>query len=539
MILHNIHLLAGILICILLAGCANQTPTQPVIPVSVAADGKQATVALKPGSTVMEAIKAVNIGLGSNDRVEPPMYSKLAEGTTVKVIRVLEEERREQVAIPFEHQELKNEALPEGEKRLSQAGENGLEEITFRRVLEDGVEVSDSIVKRSIIKDAIPEVIMVGSKPTFSTFNIPGKIAYLSAGNAWIMETSTRNRFVVVSTGDLDGRIFRLSPDGRYLLFTRAADQADQVNSLWAANLKTNPIKLIDLGIENVVHYADFGASSSNVAYSTADWSEAAPGWQANNDLYEIELGEDGTVGEPIQVQAANSGGVYGWWGSQYAWSPDKTQFLVAQADQVGLIDETSGVSRELISIPPYQTGGDWAWVPGIAWSPDGQVIYTVTHVSPTEGNQADSQEFDLVGYPITGNAPIRLVKNTGMFAYPVVSPVIRQTSLYNDDLGSNVEQDTFYVAYLQANNPAESESSVYKLMTIDRDGSNQKSLFPVEESTGLEPQQVAWSPSGVGIDGSYAIAVIYNGNIWIVDAETGAAQQITGDGLASRLDWR
>jgi hypothetical protein len=126
-----------------------------------------------------------------------------------------------------------------------------------------------------------------------------------------------------------------------------------------------------------------------------------------------------------------------------------------------------------------------------------------------------------------------------GMFAYPTVSPVIQKTNFYNDDSGINVDQETFYVAYLQAILPQESETSKYRLTVIDRDGSNKKSLFPVENSAGLDPQRVAWSPTELGIGGNYAIAVIYNGNVWIVDAVTGAAQQITGDGLTSRLDWR
>lgn len=39
--------------------------------------------------------------------------------------------------------------------------------------------------------------------------------------------------------------------------------------------------------------------------------------------------------------------------------------------------------------------------------------------------------------------------------------------------------------------------------------------------------------------NGDNAIAFIYNGNIWLVDTTTGVSQQITGDGLTNRIDWR
>jgi hypothetical protein len=73
----------------------------------------------------------------------------------------------------------------------------------------------------------------------------------------------------------------------------------------------------------------------------------------------------------------------------------------------------------------------------------------------------------------------------------------------------------------------------------MDRDGSNQKSVFPQESANGIDPQHVIWSPDSIGNGWDYAIALIYNGDIWMIDARTGAAQQITGDGLTNRIDWR
>jgi len=155
-------------------------------------------------------------------------------------------------------------------------------------------------------------------------------------------------------------------------------------------------------------------------------------------------------------------------------------------------------------------------------------------------GSEAEeSQEFDLVAIPLLGGSLVDLVKNVGMFAYPIPSPVDQKSSSISTTSGDVPDQNAYSVAYLQAIFPDQSETSQYRLFIMDRDGSNQKSIFPLEGAVGLDPQHVAWSPDNVGSNSNYAIALIYNGNIWIIDAGSGVAQQITGDGLTSRIDWR
>ena len=96
-----------------------------------------------------------------------------------------------------------------------------------------------------------------------------------------------------------------------------------------------------------------------------------------------------------------------------------------------------------------------------------------------------------------------------------------------------------YQVAYLQAIFPNQSDSSRYRLVAMDRDGSNRRTLFPAEDKPGLDPQQVAWSPAVIPERNSYSIAVLYQGNLWLVDSSTDEATQVTGDGLISRVSWR
>jgi len=69
----------------------------------------------------------------------------------------------------------------------------------------------------------------------------------------------------------------------------------------------------------------------------------------------------------------------------------------------------------------------------------------------------------------------------------------------------------------------------------MDRDGSNARLIFPPEDQPGLSTSEtaVAWSPDG------RLLAVIYEGNLWLVDPDAGVTQQLTGDGLSEHPAWR
>lgn len=523
-------------VALALAGCAAPQVTQGEIRVQVTLDGVTREVSIPPGSSVQDVFDQMGVTLGTLDRAVPPLYTLLSDGDAVRLVRVEEEFVVEEVVIPFEQQVLRNESLPEGETRLIQPGVNGVQEITTRRVLEDGEEVSSSPVKAVIVQEPIPEIVMVGSQSPFAAISIPGRLAYLSAGNAWVMEGTTGVRRPVVTSGDLDGRVFALSPDREWLLFTRREEDEDTINSLWVARVEEDEQTLIDLEVTNVVHFAAWSPRARfTLAYSTVEPRATAPGWQANNDLHVISFSPSGWVSRRSQPLEANSGGIYGWWGTTFAWAPDAGSLAYARPDGVGLLELTEDTPVPLLEITPLQTNSDWAWVPGLAWGPDGQVLYTVDH-APPQGvvNPEESPLFDLTAISLAGGPTVSMIPEVGMFAYPVPSP----------PLDPEAETSDYLVAYLQSIFPTQSDTSRYRLMLMDRDGSNRRLLFPPEGAPGLDPQRVVWSPEPMAtVDNpegrTYVLAVIYQGNLWMVDSASGEAWQLTGDGLISRSDWQ
>jgi hypothetical protein len=73
----------------------------------------------------------------------------------------------------------------------------------------------------------------------------------------------------------------------------------------------------------------------------------------------------------------------------------------------------------------------------------------------------------------------------------------------------------------------------------MDRDGSNRHEVFPPEDAQGINPQTPIWAPEPIsGQEGDF-LAVVYQGNLWLVDSASGQSHQITGDGLISRIDWQ
>lgn len=507
----------------LLVSCRSPQVAAADITIRITADGESRNITVPAGSTVTQAIQSAGITVGTQDRLDPPAYTVLGDGNLVILTRVSEVFETEQQIIPFERQVVRNESLPEGETRLVQAGVNGLEELTYRRVLEDGVEISKSVVKSVILEEAVPEIMMVGAQSSFAPLPIPGRLVYLAGGNVWSIDTSTANRTALVTTGDLDGRIFELSPNGQYLIFTRKSTKpADQeINTLWA--VRTDGGKPFSTGISNVVHFADWIPGTNSIAYSTVEPRSTAPGWQANNDLHRYSV----TTGSKARVLDASSGGVYGWWGMTFAFSAEG-RLAYSRPDGIGLVDLDGKYLKPLLSITPFNTHSDWAWLPSITWGADGKTLYYVSHAPPPSlVSEEDSPFFDINAIVLENNATIPIAQQSGMFAYPSVS-----------SLQSSSTERPYQVAYLQAIFPSQSETSRYRVVVMDRDGSNRRTIFPANDAPGLEPQTLAWAPDVIDGQSGDFVALIYQGNLWLLDSGNGQAYQVTGDGLVTRIDW-
>ena len=513
---------------VILSSCARPQATAGMIQVTLDVDDSVATIEVPSGSSVQQALDSAGVVLGSLDRVNPLGYTVLSAGTEITITRVVEHFEIEEIIIPFDRQTVRNEALPEGETRLLQPGQNGLQEITYRILIEANTETSRAPIKNVIITEPVPEIIMIGTQSTHSPVSMDGSLVYITSGNAWVIQGNSGGRRPLIVSGDLDGRILEISPDGQWLLFTRETpEEEDTINGLWVASMNDSEFEMVDLGVRNIIHFADWVPElpSFTIAYSTSESSPASPGWQANNDLMTIAFTSAGRALRPRSIIESNAGGQYGWWGTNYVWGYDSDHLAYVRADSYGIVDLDKKELVPLQEIIPYQTLGDWAWVPGLVWGRDNQTIFFVDHDEPLglESPQA-SPAFNIEARTMGSNLILTLADRTGMFAYPSVSQII----------SSDTVEISYHVAFLQAITPLESQESTYRLAVMDRDGSNLRYLFPPSGDPGLEPSLSGpvWSPTGD------RIAVIYRGDLWLVDVSTGTGQQLTADGQAQIMDW-
>lgn len=261
--------------------------------VVVLVDGERRVIETQ-APTVGELLREQQITLGDQDRVEPPDYTPIERTATIRIVRVTIETQTKREPIEFERRYSREENLPEGQVRVSRFGANGEAEIEYQLTLEDGKEVSRREISRRVLQKPVDELLLIGTQGSVAPVNITGTLAYIGKGNAWIVRGSTADRRPLTTQGDLDGRVFDLSPDGKYLLFSRAGVGADAVspalNSLWVIDTVPFNAEARHVPVENALYAQWAPDGSARVAVTHGEKTQGAPGWKAYNDLDIVTL---------------------------------------------------------------------------------------------------------------------------------------------------------------------------------------------------------------------------------------------------------
>jgi len=526
------YLSLSVLLLIILAACQSQV-VEDTFVVSLVADNRERTFEYNIPVTVEEFLSRAEVELGERDRVSPPLFTQIADGMRVTVVRVVEEVECIEEEIPYERRVVPNEGLGLGEERLAQSGLNGVQEICYRIIVEDGVP-GDRIQtgQPTVITEPQDEVVFVGPDEAPEPIPIEGTIGYINNGNAWVIQRSSVNKRPLTTSGNLDSLVFNLSPNGQHLIYTAESEQEEAfINQFWLVSTaeESEPILLqpTDVLLANWVP-----GQLNTISYSTGEVRQIAPFWQALNNLWTMRVDlETGSVLNVESVVRESSGGLYGWWGTVFEWSPDGSQLAWVRADSVGLVNLEDGSLTPLLNYPVFNTSQPWSWRAGVSWSWDSQLLATSVHGPPLGSEPPESSPvFNIVVTDLEASFEAKILDSAGMWSAPKFSP-----ELVNP--GSQYPKG--YLAYLQAREPYNSITGEYDLIVADRDGSNSRVLFPSEgqvgirtQDFGLTAQDYTWSPEGT------QIALIYEGNLWKVDVRSGVAHQLTFDGGASNPVW-
>jgi hypothetical protein len=524
------------LILLLLAACNNPGgDSSTEIRVELIDGNVRQTYVYDEVVSVDEFLRRIEANVSDLDRVNPSRFTQIQDGMTITIVRVSEQIACTEENFPFETRRIPTDALDPGVEEIAQTGESGIAQTCERCIFEDGVQTSCTVTSQTVLRDAKEQIIYFGTGGVDVPIVVDGKLAYIANGQAMFIEGNARNRRALTPEGRLDGRVFDLSPNGRQLLFSRLTEQSDDPefsNELWVILDTGNPQPLRLLP-DNVISGEWFPGTTFTVSYSTADPRNGFPGWEAFNDYYIMRI--DSRTGETVDlndVVGVNAIGIYSYWGTNYQWSPDGRRLAWARADGVGLVDLEDGEFNTLVNFPHFDPAivANWVWQPDIAWSQDGQMMVTTLHGSPYGSESAiNSVVFNIaVIDPERGLLVEKAIELAGIWAQPRFSPISQDGAGFPD----------FDVAYLQARDPLNSLGGEYDLVVADRDGSNPRAIFPPEGRPGIrpfnevQPTDFEWSPTGTHI------AIIYQGNLWIVEVDTRLAQQITTDGQASHPRW-
>ena len=513
----------------LLAGCQKQDDSTPHVPVvTLFADGRERSFQTD-FQTVGELLEFAGVILGDLDRVEPSAYTTISDGLEIRVVRVrFETEPGPERVIPYEKQIVQDTSVPAGESRILEPGQNGIEQIIYRVRYEDDAEVERVQVRRVTLQEARPETVLVGLREAFNPTPLKGVVAYLAGNqevgyNPWVMRESSGSQRRLTSDGSLDTRVFALSPDGSRLLFTRGAGGDGHFNRLWLVDTTSANARPVDLRLDDVL-WADWSPNGETIAYSTGEVAVGSPGWQAHNNLRTARLNNRLRLADKREVLEGSAGGAYFWWGTNYAWSPDRRFIAYATADSIGYVRLQDGKKTELRHFAPLSTYSQWVWVPQMSWSPDSRFLTGVIHGPPVTGESPeDSQVFDVWVFDIERPLTVKQVNVVGMWAMPTWSPAYSET----------VEgPQNSQIAYGRARSPYESVNSGYDLYVMDRDGSNRQRIFPPEGDLGLKAPQIAWGPTG------RQVITVHQDDLYLIDLVQDKVRRLTIDSSVQAVEW-
>ncbi|MGN0155241.1 MAG: ubiquitin-like domain-containing protein [Lachnospiraceae bacterium] len=138
------------------------------VEVSLKVDGKKEKY-LTQADTVEEFLQEQKVELGELDRVKPALDSKLATGTSVVVKRVEVKELTETEPIEFETEVTYSNQMTVGTSKIITAGVNGEKQVTYEVTYVDGKEESRKALKEVVLKEAVAQEVVQGSKPKGKT----------------------------------------------------------------------------------------------------------------------------------------------------------------------------------------------------------------------------------------------------------------------------------------------------------------------------------------------------------------------------------
>lgn len=139
---------------------------EKAIPVIVQIDNDRTTIKA-PKQSIKDLLNNIGISLGEYDKVNPSLEVETQPNLIVSVTRVNKEVVTKEEKIPYQLITKNSDDLEKGKTKEIQSGEDGIKQVEVERIYENGELVAENVLKESIIKEPVPQIIEKGTKDYF------------------------------------------------------------------------------------------------------------------------------------------------------------------------------------------------------------------------------------------------------------------------------------------------------------------------------------------------------------------------------------
>jgi uncharacterized protein YabE (DUF348 family) len=131
--------------------------------VTITADGKTQDFLVVKG-TVEDALSEAGITLGSEDITDKDLTDKVTDGMQIRIGRISYKDVTSTESIPYETVTKKDSSMNAGAKVVKTKGQNGVRTVVTRQKLCDGKVVESTVTSKTVTKQPVSEVVVVGTR---------------------------------------------------------------------------------------------------------------------------------------------------------------------------------------------------------------------------------------------------------------------------------------------------------------------------------------------------------------------------------------
>lgn len=141
----------------------NEINIKRAIPVRILADGQEIKL-MTCADTVGEVLSKSPVKLSELDKLDGTNPDdSIAEDMAIKIVRVKEEEAKEDIPLPFSVVSRENSRMDKGVEKVVRDGQEGIREKLYKVLFEDGKEVARELIKDAIVANPIDKIVEYGT----------------------------------------------------------------------------------------------------------------------------------------------------------------------------------------------------------------------------------------------------------------------------------------------------------------------------------------------------------------------------------------